>query len=209
MKIPPLEEAELRRRAREFLSKHNPKGAIPVAIEKIVEFGYELNIVPAPGLIKVRGINGFLTSDRSGIFVDESLLRLAITRYFFTLAHELAHLVLHGSLFSAFRNDQDWNTFHADLAAHSIASAEWQADTFAGLILVPPEALARELAVCFPLLAKKVRAAEPGFDLKSPAFWHYVAESLGRTFQVSRDTARIRLENDGLWGKPPATGRRP
>jgi len=99
VKIPFLEEAELRRRAREFLSKHNPKSKIPVPIETIVEFDFELNIVPAPGLIKVRGVNGFLTSDRSSIFVDDSLLRMALSRYFFTLAHELAHLVLHGSLY--------------------------------------------------------------------------------------------------------------
>lgn len=208
MRIPFLEEKELRRRARDFLSKHNPKGTIPVPIETIVEFGFRLDIVPVPGLLKDRGINGFLTSDRSSIFVDDSLLRVASTRYFFTLAHELSHLVLHGSLYPNFKDDQEWKRFHVGLAAHTVASAEWQADTFAGLVLVPTEPLAEELAACFPLLAKTVRAGDPSFNMRSPALWHYVAQTLGKTFQVSRDTARIRLENDGLWCKPPVPRRR-
>lgn len=205
MEIPRLEEVELRRRAADLLSKLNPKGGIPVPIERIVEFEFQLDIVPVPGLLTTRGINGFLTSDRTAIYVDDGLLRRGAKRYLFTLAHELSHLVLHAEHYESFASEADWERFHASLAIHSIASAEWQADTFAGLLLVPPDNLRQELRKLFPLLSDVIRASAPTFDLKSEAFWDYVAKELGRTFDVSKDTARIRLQNDKMWSVvPPA-----
>jgi Zn-dependent peptidase ImmA (M78 family) len=199
--VPYLPEPELRRRAADFLAHFNPKSEIPVPIERIIEFDIGLDIVPVPGLMDTRGINGFLTSDRTSIYVDETLLRKGAKRYFFTLAHELAHFVLHEEHYRKFSSGADWKSYHAALEISAIASAEWQADTFAGLVLVPSEALESQLKDHFRRLSAKVRSADPGFDLSGEAFWRYVAEELGKIFMVSTDTARIRLENDQLWRK--------
>lgn len=98
MNLPVLSEAEIQARAEALLEEHHPSRAAPIPVEAIVEFGLRLDLVPVPGLVEARGINGYLSSDRSPIFVDEHLFRNVETRYRFTLAHEVGHLVLHGAL---------------------------------------------------------------------------------------------------------------
>lgn len=200
--VPRLSSDELRRHAREFLAKHHPKGTLPVPIEAIVEFQLGLDIVPVPGLCHgARGINGYLSSDRSSIYVDQGHFENVETRYHFTLAHEVGHLTLHSGFYQGFPDADAWRAFHAHLATHDLSWAEHQADTFAGLVLVPDVALAPTAEENFAILAERVREQYPDFDLASEAFWSIVADEVARRFGVHRVTARIRLENDRLWGR--------
>ena len=201
--LPYLKEEEVRRRAAEFLLKHNPKGLIPTPIEKIIEFEFELDIIPVPGLMDCRGINGYLSSDRTGIYVDDALLKGGRNRYFFTLAHDLAHYILHSAIYEELKTDRNWKEMREALSPSAYVTAEWQADTFAGLVLVPPEKLKTALAKAFEELSARVLARDKKFDLTGEAFWSYLAESIGKTFGVSPVTARIRLENDNLWRRLP------
>ena len=85
--------------ARNFLQKHHPKDTYPIPIEKIIEFQLKLDIIPIPGLHKVFDIDGFLSSDRTGISVDDGIYHSRIGRYRFTLAHEIGHFILHKGLY--------------------------------------------------------------------------------------------------------------
>ena len=203
MKIPFLKQEDLRRTAVELLSRLNPSGEIPVPIERIVEFDFGIDIVPSPGLIDLRGINGYLTSDRKSIYVDERLFRHGSSRYLFTLAHELSHSILHKDHYETFTSEAEWEAFHAGLEIHSISSAEWQADTLAGLILVPDSSIEDRCKTTVSTIAALVRKSSPDFDLTSEAFWSYAAKELGRVYSVSSDTARIRLQNNLLWCTDP------
>lgn len=49
-KIPIRSYEDLRKKADEFLRTYNPSGTIPVPIEEIVEFEFNINIGPALGL---------------------------------------------------------------------------------------------------------------------------------------------------------------
>ncbi len=53
----------LRQIAHKFLAEHNPTGEIPVPIEKIVEFRFEMDIVPVPGLHEQLNVDSYITSD--------------------------------------------------------------------------------------------------------------------------------------------------
>lgn len=167
----------------------------------MVEFKLGLDIVPTPGLLTGRGINGYLSSDRTTIYVDEHLFRDVPNRYRFTLAHEVGHLVLHSDLYHAFESDDAWLKFREHIARHDLSSTEYQANTFAGLILVPESALATYATEAFHQRAQPILAAHPDFDLRGEAFWSYVADDVAVFFQVSAATAQIRLQRDGIWGK--------
>lgn len=199
MDIPFLREEDLRLKATELLTRLNPKDEIPVPIERIVEFEFEIDIVPSPGLIDVRGINGYLTSDRKSIYVDDGLFRRGSARYLFTLAHELSHSILHAEHYEKFESSDEWKEFHAGLEIHSITSAEWQADMLAGLILVPETSLRPNCSTTAGGLATAIKKSAGAFDFTSEAFWSFVAKELGKIYRVSGDTARIRLQNSGLW----------
>ena len=198
--VPYLQERELRSRAEDFLREHHPSKTLPVPIEEIVEFRLGLDVVPTSGLMNgPRGINGYLSADRTTIYIDDALFRSALNRYRFTLAHEVGHLVLHGELYRSFRTEDEWKRFREDLAAHVISRAEYQANVFAGLILVPPADMAALLPGVQKALSAQVLDEAPDFDLRAEAFWAYVAEELAPRFEVSPTTVRIRLEADGLW----------
>lgn len=173
-------------------------------IETIVEFRLKLDIIPVPGLCHgPRGINGYLSSDRTSIYVDQGHFENIEKRYHFTLAHEVGHLILHGDFYDGFASDEEWKEFHAHLASHDLGSAEYQANTFAGLVLVPEGALGAVARESFDALSEPVLKRYPDFDRTGEAFWSLVANEVGIRFNVSSTTARIRLENDGHWGTSP------
>ena len=70
---------DLRGVAEKFLDERHPSGGLPVPIEDIVEFEFELNIVPMPGLLSQFDVDAYVTSDMTEIVVDrfihETVLR--------------------------------------------------------------------------------------------------------------------------------------
>jgi len=90
---------EIGERAESFINRHHPSRELPIPIEKIIEFQLGLDIVPHPNLYLNFRINGFLTSDRTAIFVDERQFSQYWEKYRFTLAHEVGHYVLHEKAF--------------------------------------------------------------------------------------------------------------
>ena len=113
---PILSYRDLRRRAGDFLRTRHPAGTIPVPIEEIVEFRYRMDIIPVPGLQDAFEVDGFISSDLKAITVDASMQKHRPGRYRFTLAHELAHAVLHRRIFLAnrFGRVEDWKRFQKD-----------------------------------------------------------------------------------------------
>ena len=90
---------KLRIVATNFLSQHHASGEIPIPIEKIVEFKLQLDIVPVPGLQDEFDVDAFLTNDLTEIRVDQFIQRQRPARYRFSLAHEVAHLLIHQDIF--------------------------------------------------------------------------------------------------------------
>jgi hypothetical protein len=85
-------------KAEEFLSRYHPSVTIPIPIEEIAEFKLEVDIVPIPNLRRDFETDGFTSTDLKQIYVDEHLFSEFPARYRFTLAHEVAHIVLWANL---------------------------------------------------------------------------------------------------------------
>ena len=199
--IPWISERDLRKKAQGFLAAHDPANILPVPIEWIAESDYKLDIVPVDGLLSVRGINGYVCADRNTLYVDKWVYERVETRYRFTIAHELAHLELHPEHYRQFKTPEDWIAFHRDLPEAELTSAEWQANTYAGLVLVPEASLLQVAKTCFDQVAAKVLATAPQFDLTSEAFWETVAFLVAQAFGVHQEAARIRIQRDAIWGR--------
>jgi hypothetical protein len=198
---PFLSYEDLRRRAGDFLRTHHPAGTIPVPIEEIVEFRYRIDIIPVPGLQEAFEVDGFISSDLKTITVDALVYERRPGRCRFTLAHELAHVVLHRRIFQAhrFRSVEDWKRFQREMDEEDRRWPEWQAYAFAGLVLVPAEPLRTEYQ-------KAVRVAgRAGLSLQKAGevARSYVADWLARRFEVSAQVIERRLDKDELW---PRTG---
>ena len=99
LEIPYLTYSDIGKRAQDFLSQYHPSLELPIPIEAIIDVKIGLDIVPFPNLYKDYGLSGYLSCDRTAIFVDEVQSDQYEEKYRYTLAHELGHYVLHRSCY--------------------------------------------------------------------------------------------------------------
>lgn len=96
-----INDADLRAQAEEFLALYHPSGEIPVPILEIAEFDMEIEMFPLPDAQKIYGFMAALSSDLQTIVYDEHSDKKNLHRFRFTVAHEIGHRILHGSLIAA------------------------------------------------------------------------------------------------------------
>ncbi len=197
--IPIHSYEDLRKKADEFLRKYNPSGAIPVPIEEIVEFEFDINVVSVLGLQREFEVEGFTSSDLKNIYVDEYVYSDRINRYRFTLAHEIGHIVLHRNLYNAnrFSSIAGWKEFTNSLPATDHRWLEYQGYAFAGLVLVPQKSLIKQTEKWI----KKIRGEGVSLEQNWDFAWELITEHLGKAFQVSSSVIEKRLEKDGIKAK--------
>lgn len=196
---PRLDYEVLRLRADEFLKRFWPEATVPVNVERIVDARLKIDIIPVPGLRDEIGVDGFLSRDRDAVYVDERVSNAVPSRYRFTLAHELGHLVLHEELYECadFHTPAEWLEFQESLPDRDYSRYEFQAYCFGGLILVPKDPLASTVQEAV------LKAKRRGYnvDLEDPADRAYVADWVGKAFGVSADVITRRGKYDGLWSE--------
>ena len=192
--VPHLSYDQLRRHAEAFLAKYHPAQQLPVPIEQIIEFQLRIDIVPLPGLEAAFEIVGFTASTLDEISIDQHVYEHQPGRYRFTLAHEVGHVILHADLFKEhrFRGVDEWKRFVRAFPDLELSRLEWQAHSFAGLVLVPSEALHRELKSAAGQVKAKSVTKELDFAKA------LIVDMVATRFQVSGDVIDRRLNFDQI-----------
>lgn len=203
IKIRYLREDEIEEKAQAFLEKYHPTFSLYIPIEEIIEFALNIDIIPVPGLLKATdkiglNVDAFYSPKHRSITVDEFVFEKRKHRYRFSLAHEIAHKILHDDVYDVgtFTSVDEYLSFINELPSDVGKRAQWQANEFAGRILMPTRLLKEEFEKAIAETEK-----ETEFSLeKEPKI---VAESaieyfLRDLFRVSSEAIRIRLENEGL-----------
>ena len=203
IEAPYLPYDKLRPVAADFLRQHHPSGTIPIPIEDIVEFGFQIEVIPIPGLLNSYEVDSSISNDLATIYVDEDVFKKSLHRYRFSLAHELSHRLIHAEIFRgiSFRTVAEWKQVMVSIPEREYGFIESQAYSLAGLILVPPDHLAAAYG------RADEEAAARGVSLRDmeagPA--RIIAANIGRQFKVSSEVIRKRLGLDHIceW---PRTG---
>jgi hypothetical protein len=202
-----LPEPRIRSAAERVLSQHHPEGGVPVPIESVVEAGYQLDIVPVPGLRDSHDTDGHLSWDLRSIHVDDYVMEHYENRYRFTLAHELAHTVLHGAILRGWIRDwrrshslntrDDWCAFILSRDSTMVSPMDIQAHIFAGYLLIPTAALQVRWRKLRSFLAERMAAARQAkldpADYR-PRAAQLAADRLCRQFEVSTEAMRRQIE---------------
>jgi len=192
--VPRRSYDSLRLTADAFLRKHHPSGTLPVPIEQIIESQFGIAIIPIPNLLRDFDIDGFLAADMSEISIDEFVYLSRENRARFTLAHELAHILLHRSLLrgQTFRTIDEYKAFRDQFSDEGYQWLEWQGRSLAGLILAPSKKL-------HLLFAKaKAMAKRNGLDPEADPAFDYIFEWIGAQVGVSSQVIATRLYKDGF-----------
>lgn len=189
---------EIRKIADEFLARYNPLGITPVPIEEIAEFQLKLDIIPILGLQKVIETDGFTYGDQSAIAVDEFIYNGRLSRYRFTLAHEIGHIVMHSQYFRHQVNSIDkWQVYIDSIPDEQYSMMEYQAYCFAGLVLVPTN----KLMDLIPSVIDGVKKIGIYSELPNDFVWDIVKSRIASLFNVSKQVVHKRMEKDNLYNR--------
>ena len=197
--MPTRSYEELRKIADVLVAKHHSVRSIPVPIEAIIEFQFQLDIIPIEGLLYGSDIHALLSRDMKSISIDAETQKNRPHKYNYSLAHELAHIILHKEVVEQFEyaNIAEWKTVVTSIDEGVYAEFEWQAHALAALLLVPTTELKAE----FDKAAHKIKAAGMTLEkAKSTERGRFIVEdNLARQFVVPRSVITDRANRDGLW----------
>ena len=191
IKVPFKNHDHINQAAQNFLKTYHPRDSYPTPIEEIIDLQLRIDVIPIPGLHKNYEIDGFLSSDLSSISVDMNVYESRQRRYRFTLAHEIGHRILHEDLYAQckFKYTKEWKKFIKEFPEKEYSWFEWQANEFAGLVLVPCHHLAKRLHYH----KKQIEA----LGVKDQGvIYDRIVELLSQDFVVSREVIQRRLKRE-------------
>ena len=199
-----IHKTEIWKYADDFFAKYWPEGTLPVDIEKLIEDRLGLNIEPEHSLLSQIDMDAFLKSDLTGIVVDYDCYMedRFQNRTRFSFAHEVGHFVLHRAIYSKLRisSPEDWKDFVLNMPEREYNSFEWQANEFAGRLLVPRQTLISELEKTCDVI--RDWGLHDYLEEDNKAVLSRVSPSLCKPFGVSAEVIEKRVEREGLW--PPS-----
>lgn len=189
--------------AESFLTSYHPIFSLPIPIEEIIDLKLGINIVSIPGLKNDLGkigfdVDAFIMSNFKDIMVDEYIYNYVNTRFRFSLAHEIGHMILHKELYrqKSVASRDEYIEFIRNLNPKILDVVEKQADEFAGLVLIPRKILEKEFTAAVSQIEKLTHVSiqdDPKFIISE------VTENiLSRKFNVSSIPIEIRLKRDKL-----------
>lgn len=187
---------DIRALAERFLDKYHASRAIPVPIAEIVEFDLAMDIIPVLGLRAEIDVDAFLSSDGDRVFMDEGAIRNSVPRFRFSLAHEVGHYWLHDEFYQrvTISSVSDWKVAQQKIAL-DYRWFEFQANSFAGLVLVPT---ARVRAEFDRSVAEAIARGLSAADIQEHPVRARFVQGLADRFEVSAATMERRLEKDSL-----------
>ena len=198
-KAPVIRYDEVGDYAQKFLRDYHPDLTLPVPIEGIIEFDLDLYIAPFPNLYRVLGQSGWLSANRTTIFIDEYQQDNFWEKYRFTLAHEVGHYIMHEGVYDGpdFKVIEDQIRYLFSRDKHQVNWYEKQGDWFAGHVLVPTQRLEE---LCRGLV-EPYQSQFGNEQLPSEGFKLFAATELAGVFQVNQPVIEIRIDREGLVGK--------
>jgi len=145
----------------------------------------------------------------SCIIISRNMLYIQLKRYMddrfenhlrLTFAHELGHFILHRPLLEELdmQTIDDYIGFFDTEKDETYSRFEYQADEFAGRLLVPTGQLQKRLEELINTLQPDQRSLVAS---NMECFKDITSEKICREFGVSKAVIAIRLEREGLW--PP------
>lgn len=186
-----LSYSEIESKADAFLEKYNPRGIIPVPIEKIVEIDLDINVVPKKGLKSIDKIDAYLSSDLTELHIDHDDYMNETSRSRFSLAHEMGHYVLHAEIVQTIESIDDWKKKILGDGARR-ALLENEANDFAGCVLMPRQVLVEEYEKQKNFAEQEFKKL--GYTLTDPTMLDsYIAVAIAKKFGVSQQAAEIRI----------------
>ena len=193
--IPRLSYNDIKLKANEFNDIYNSSNEIPVPIELIIESQLDIRINLHPHLGSTLENESFITKDFKEIWINENLPKYYLSRYRFSLAHEIGHFRLHQFVYDQipdYKTSEEFKQIYLDISPNNFAAA----------LLVPDFALEDQFSASLKrIMPQIVQAKDKGFAKAEYIGWvaEEIASELAEMFEVSLDTVKYRILNDTIY----------
>lgn len=193
-----LDKNQIRQKADLFRQKFWGE-AVPVDIEKIIDVGLRINIIPLPNLRRDCDVDAQISFNFEEIYVDYDMFKdeRQRNRLRFSFAHELGHSILHRYIYTHYKPTNVYRyrqIILEQMPERQYSYLETQANKFAGYLLVPRERLTIEKNKLLNQLQKDpefIKMTDEKIRLG------YLALKLSNIFGVSSEVMEIVLgENE-------------
>lgn len=201
MKIEYRSNEDIHAWADDFRSMFTTDPVPPIDVIYIAEIELGLEIIPTPHLFSKIGMDAALAPNLDTVYVDEeSYLKWESgqnwieKRLRFSFAHELGHKVLHGDLIkeSAFQTLGDFKRWAG--SPENYQRAEYQADEFAGRLLVPIDLLKTE----YDRYQAEAETFDPNWrDIEG--IREHIAKKIAPRFGVNHQVIEVRFDHESIW----------
>jgi hypothetical protein len=185
----------------DFRKRHCSRYDFPLNVELLIEKELNLEIIPIRSIRSLIGIDAFLKSDFSGIIVDdeEYLDDRYQNRLRFSLAHEIGHFMLHRDSYAQFniKTSNDYMKLMQNITEKAYNAIEWQANQFAGILLVPREELLMALKELKEIIIKENLTSKIKEDPDQMLV--VVSPYISKRFGVSDKVVERRTRDENLW----------
>ena len=198
-KAPYIDQQQCWTEADKFRERYWPAGQVPVDVLEIAEFELDLEIRPITRLKEEADVDALLLGDWKTLIVDQQQYQddRYLNRLRFSIAHELGHYALHKAIFQQIprATSDEWISFMQDMPDKEYSFIEYQANEFAGRLLVPFEELRKEFDGVLTL------AEQNGLKCRQLTDAHlaYLCNPLSKGFAVSTDVIERRLTKEKIW----------
>ncbi len=188
-----------------FRKQYWNENILPIDMERIIEQRLKLNIIPEHGIRRLTKTDAYLQSDLTAIVVDFKQYMDEQDRYSnrlrFSFAHEVGHYILHRSIYDKFKLDtlEDYFLFIENIPEEEYEAFEWQANEFAGSLLVPRMRLIEEVKNIYEII--KQRNLLEYLEMNPMDVLARVSHKLCKPFGVSTDVIERRVSVEKIW--PP------
>ena len=196
---------EIRKIAAEIRVTHWKGKPLPIDMEMVITKELGLDVIPEPHIAELSKTDAYLQRDCTAIIIDMHQYMDDRDRYSsrlrYAMAHEVGHLVLHRTIYETFEIDsvEKYLEFIENIPENEYNSFEWQANEFAGSLLVPRAMLKPEVQnIAEKILREGI--ADMLLNYASDILARNLV-SLARPFGVSTQVIEIRVQRENLW--PP------
>ena len=194
IEVPFVSNDVILKKANKFREKHWNEG-VPVDIEHIIEIKLGLDLIPIVDLQKTLGIEALILASWKSIYVDANTFENEryVNRFRFSLAHEIAHYVLHKRIYESYgiNSPELYYEFIGEIPERQYGYFEIQAQKFANRLLVPRDRLKIE--------KEKAISSIPNSDelmgVTDNLLNSYVAIPISEVFGVCQQVIEIALSD--------------
>lgn len=191
-----ISQEEIDAQAEYIYSTYWENDSMPIDIELIVEkIGLEIIPMDLPD-----NVDAYLKLDCTGIVVNETYFynERSINRFRFSIAHELGHFILHREIIKNlhFNSIEEYYDFLDNIPRKTYSYFEYQANEFAGRLLVPIHKLKNSLNQIIE--SNSNEEFEQNFNLDSEQVLAGLNPYICEEFGVSEQVIDIRIKREGL-----------